>query len=65
MIVLVSLIAIVVGLLVTLVLARFLYWLIAKKGLLQTRKDYVINAVILAFVFFCVSSLVYIILLVI
>ena len=63
MIVLVSLIAIVVGLLVTLMLARFLYRFSVKKGLLQSRKDCLINAVIVAFIFFCVSSVVYVFLL--
>ncbi|MFT4694826.1 MAG: hypothetical protein ACI8TE_001748 [Francisella sp.] len=58
-----SVLAVIIALLVTLVLTRFLYQFSLKRGLLQTRKDYVINAVIMAFVFFCVSSLVYVILL--
>jgi hypothetical protein len=61
--ILASLLAIVFALLVTLVLTRFLYRFSFKRGLLQTRKDYVINAVIMAFVFFCVSSVVYVVLL--
>ena len=63
--ILASLLAVIVALLVTLVLAKFLYQFSSKRGLLQTRKDYIINAVILAFVFFCVSSLVYVVLLLI
>jgi hypothetical protein len=61
--ILASLLAIIIGLLVTLVLAKFLYKFSSKNRLLQSRKDYRVNAVILAFIFFCVSSFLYLILL--
>lgn len=55
-------VAIVVALLFTLLIARFLYRFSIKRGKLST-KDYIINAIILAFVFFCLSSFVYVVLL--
>ncbi|APC96579.1 putative membrane protein [Francisella frigiditurris] len=58
--ILASLIAIIVALLVTLILARMLYRFSYKKGMLQSRKDRVLNAIIIAFIFFCLSSFVYI-----
>ncbi|AXA34377.1 hypothetical protein [Francisella adeliensis] len=58
--ILASLLAVVVALIVTVVVARVLYRFSFKRGLLQSRKDYMINAVIVAFVFFCVSSIVYV-----
>ena len=61
--ILASLLAVIIGLLVTLVLVRFLYKFSSKNGFLQSRKGYIVNAVILAFVFFCVSSFLYLILL--
>jgi hypothetical protein len=61
--VLASLVAIMIGLVVTLVSVRLLYKFSLKKGLLNSRRDYVINGVIVAFVFFCVSSIVYVVVL--
>ncbi|QIW09472.1 hypothetical protein [Francisella sp. LA112445] len=57
-----SIVAIVVALLFTLLIARSLYRFSIKKGKLST-KDYIINAIILAFVFFCLSSFIYVVLL--
>ena len=61
--ILASLLAVVFGLLVTAVVARVLYKYSFKKGMLNSRKDYVINGVIVGFVFFCVSSVLYLIIL--
>ncbi|KEI34973.1 hypothetical protein FRA_44c12720 [Francisella sp. W12-1067] len=58
--VLASVLAIVIALVFTMVIARVLYRLSFRKGMLQSRKDYIINAIIVGFVFFCVSSLLYI-----
>ena len=60
--ILASIVAIIVALLFTLIIARSLYRFSIKKGKSST-KDYIINAVILAFVFFCLSSFIYVILL--
>lgn len=59
--ILASLLAIVFGVLITLVSARCLYGFSFKRGLLKTRKDYIVNAIIVAFVFFCASSFLYLI----
>jgi len=58
-----SFLAVVFGLLMTAVVARVLYRYSSKKDMLNSRKDYVINGVIIGFVFFCVSSFIYLILL--
>ena len=50
--ILASLLAVIFGLLITVVVARMLYKYSFKKGMLNTRKDYVINGVIIGFVFF-------------
>lgn len=59
--ILASFIAIITALLFTLMLARLLYKFSFKKDLLRRRRDYVINGVIIGFVFFCVSSFVYVV----
>ncbi|AJC48258.1 hypothetical protein SD28_00555 [Allofrancisella guangzhouensis] len=61
--VLVSILAIVIALVFTVVVARMLYSFSYRKGLLQSRKDYIINAIIVGFVFFCVSSFLYVVML--
>lgn len=58
--VLISFFAIVFALLVTLVAAKKLYSFSLKNNKFKKRKDYIVNAVILAFVFFCVSSFIYV-----
>ncbi|QIV95492.1 hypothetical protein EDC55_10724 [Allofrancisella inopinata] len=55
-----SVLAIVIALVFTATVARILYKFSFRKGMLQSRKDYIINAIIVGFVFFCVSSLFYI-----
>lgn len=60
--ILASIVAIVIALLFTLLMARLLYRSCVRKGKLST-KDYIINAIILAFVFFCLSSFIYVVLL--
>ena len=61
--ILASLLALVFGLLITTVIAHLLYRYSIKKGMLNSRKDYVINGVIVGFVFFCVSSFIYLVIL--
>lgn len=61
--ILASVLAVVFGLLVAVVVARLLYRYSFKKGMLNSRKDYVINGVIVGFVFFCVSSFIYLVVL--
>ena len=61
--ILTSLLAVIFGLLITAIIARVLYRYSYKKGMLNTRKDYAINGVIVGFVFFCMSSVLYLILL--
>ncbi|API86179.1 hypothetical protein F7310_01885 [Francisella uliginis] len=61
--ILASIVAVIVALLFTLLIARPLYKFSIKRGKLASVKDYTINAIILAFVFFCLSSFIYIVLL--
>lgn len=61
--ILISVVSIIVALLFTLVVARFLYKFSLKRDKLNKSTDYILNGVILAFVFFCISSFIYVILL--
>ncbi|APC92170.1 hypothetical protein CGC45_07265 [Francisella opportunistica] len=61
--ILLSLVSILITLLFTLVLAKVLYNSSFRKNKLNSTKELVINATIVAFVFFCVCSLIYVFLL--
>jgi hypothetical protein len=58
--ILISLIAIFVALIFSFVIARFLYISSRSRSKLSLNKDLIINALIIGFVFFCTSSLVYV-----
>jgi hypothetical protein len=58
--ILASIIAIIIALIVTVIVARMLYRFSYKRGTLDTRKDKVINGVVVGLTFFCVSSFVYV-----
>ena len=61
--ILVSIVAVIIALLFALLIARSLYRFSIKRGKLVSTKDYIINAIILAFIFFCLSSFIYVVLL--
>jgi len=61
--VIISVFSIIIALLITFVVAKKLYGYGVKNNRLKSKKDYIINGVIIGFVFFCVSSFVYVILL--
>ena len=58
----VSIVAIVIGLISVFVMARILYKHSSKNSSLDEKKSNLINGVILGFVFFCMSSVSYVIL---
>ncbi|QWU99615.1 hypothetical protein [Francisella salimarina] len=55
-----SVVAILIGLIATVVVVRTLYKQSVRKGTLKSKKDKVINGVIIGLVFFCVSSFSYV-----
>ena len=55
-----TILSICIALLLTLIIARLLYRFSFSRGLLRTKKDYIINASIIGFVFFCSSSILYV-----
>ncbi|AJI53280.1 MULTISPECIES: hypothetical protein [Francisella] len=55
-----SVVAILIGLIATVVVVRTLYKHSVRKGTLKSKKDKVINGVIVGLVFFCVSSFSYV-----
>ncbi|ASG67337.1 hypothetical protein fh0823_26390 [Francisella halioticida] len=61
--ILASIVAVIVALLFTLLIARALYKFSIKSNKLASSKDYVINGIIIAFIFFCISSFIYVTLL--
>lgn len=61
--VVISIFSVLVALLITAVVANRLYVYSMRNNKLKSKKDYVINGVIIGFTFFCISSFSYVLLL--
>lgn len=63
--VLATIVALIVGLLASFICARVLYRFSAHKGYLRKRSDFTFNAILVGGMFFCITTFVYVIMLLI